>query len=412
MGQFRKGWHQRKNQQSTLAKWYLTNLTLITGYSSSFQQIIESELTSDKMLDKPGDIVTKLDTSSFPPISNNLYPAPAHVTTVCLEKNPGEMIGIEFKKFDLKTFIVSGIVDDSIVSRTDMKIGQEILAVNGEPIKTLGQLSQIIRSNRELQFTLLDPTVNRNPYCYVEVATDSMLHPMVSFERCCNDTMVMIGNIFMSDLTKTRLQSGDIVVAVNGVPVWQPDQAREVQVRAAMKSEPFVFYCINMEELRDVFIAKVPKNIEVLTILSTQFVKMYIRKLHPSTIAIKDERCSFYYRVNVNRTTQKYEFECREADPDTENIFHTTSKSCNWIMDALNTLMDQQLEALKKNIVENAWKATLVLRRNTVIFDDVISSVVAERQREFIWNPDRSISNMHEIPVVVEAVPVHESVAL
>lgn len=372
-------------------------------------QLYQSELksiTNTIMQFQPGDIITKLDTSSGgPPISNNLFPAPAHVTTVFLEKNPGDAIGIEFKIIRSKTVIVTGIVDGSILSRTGMKIGHEILTVNGQRITTAGQLRQIIRSNRTLEFTLIDKS---NPCCYVEVATNSMLHPVVSFERCCNNTMVMIDHVFISGLTKTRLRSGDIVVAVNGIPVWQPEQAREVQIRVAMRSEPFVFYCIDMEQLRDVFISKVPKNICIyegdglFVSDDRQYFMTEIVKRNPSTIIIEDKVSAIQYRVKVNYTTQQYECECRDVtnNVNVEINFDTGYKTCDWILHALNTLMDQQLEVLKMTIAANAWNATLNLRRSTGV----------EGQRNFGRNPNHSTS-VQEIPVV-EAVPVHESVTL
>lgn len=358
-----------------------------------------------------GDVITELDTPSCPPISNNLYPAPANITTVFVDRNPGDVLGIEFKNIAPTTVIVSGVVEDSIISRTDMKPGHEILTVNGEPITTSGQLSQIIRRNRRLEFKLCDPIVNRNPFCYVEIISNSMENPGVSFERCCNDTMVMIGHVFISDLTKTRLQTGDLVLAVNGVPVWQPEQAREVQIRAAMKSEPFVFYCINMEELRDFFISQIPENLEIISVLSKKNIKMQIRKIDPFTITIMDENSRGCYRVKVNRMTQLYEFECREGNVDGETLFLMTSKTSNWILDALNTLMEQQLQILKTNIVTSAWKATLVMRRNTIVLDDMLSSVVAVASQHELGRNSNHSTSTHEIPVV-EAVPVHESVAL
>jgi S1-C subfamily serine protease len=152
------------------------------------------------------------------------YPVP-FIVTFSIEKQSGQPLGITIKNTDQNTVTVTGISSDSFVKGTPIQVGTEILAINGEPAHDYRQTCQIIRSSVFLELTTFDVTASMSPFCYVEAAPTSKINPGITFDSCCDRTMVMVGDIFLSDRSRTRLRVGDIVLAVNGVPVWKPEEA-------------------------------------------------------------------------------------------------------------------------------------------------------------------------------------------
>eukprot|EP00978_Attheya_sp_CCMP212_P041045 scaffold230623_cov57-Attheya_sp.AAC.4 len=183
------------------------------------------------------------------------YPVPIAVT-ISIAKTPGQPLGITMKNINHTTVTVTGISPDSFVKGTSIQVGTEILAINGESTYNARESSQIIRRSAFLELTTFDETASRSPFCYVEVAPTSKINPGISFDSCCDRTMVMVADIFLSDPSRTRLRVGDIVLAVNGVPVWKPEEADSEQLKAVCNSKSLVLYCVHMDALRDFFSKK------------------------------------------------------------------------------------------------------------------------------------------------------------
>jgi len=187
-----------------------------------------------------------------PPTIADPYPVPRVMTALVQKPSPNATIGMALNNLDSHAVVVKRIDPDSLVRGTILQEGFEILAINGEAIHNRKQASAILKAYSQLEFTVVDPISSlHSPCTYVEVAPTSKISPGVSFDSCSNRTMVMISEIFLSDLSKTRLRVGDIVLAINGRPIWKPEQADEEQLKAARASQAVVLYCVDMDSLSD-----------------------------------------------------------------------------------------------------------------------------------------------------------------
>lgn len=343
------------------------------------------------------------------PISDP-YPVP-QVGTVSLEKAHDELLGIKVKSHaDENAVYVSGMVAGSMIARTSMKVGDEILAVNGQAVSTAKQVIEMISDSSRVEFTTFDSTCNKAPFCYVEVAPTSKINPGVSFAGCCNRSMVMIGDIFVADLTKTRLRKGDIVLAVNGVPVWKPEDADREQLRAARDSKSVVLYCVDMEALRAFFAKHVPRRHALGTDVRTTGVSI----LDASTVIIAERDCRFVAKVNLesqlfeDETQGQYRLKTFGSDY-TSKYLHVKNSyaTCHKTFEALNDLMQRQLLVLKAKIVANAWNASLK-RDDSIPTYMVPSAPLAPME---IGSPDHAALRHSMIPTA-QAIPIETAFSM
>jgi hypothetical protein len=170
--------------------------------------------------------------------------------------------------------------------------------------------------------------------------------------------MVVISGLFVAS-AKTRLQVGDIVLAVNGVPVWKPEQADREQLAAARASKASVLYCVDMESLRDYFVSIVHRNHQ-LEGRATVFHKH--KRNHYS---IKESNC--VCTAKVNKETLLFDDETdwshRFKTYGETGLLHmktSYSQSCAPALVAVNDFLRMQLGRLSAKVVAHAWEFSLV----------------------------------------------------
>eukprot|EP00977_Amphora_coffeiformis_P029227 scaffold39548_cov168-Amphora_coffeaeformis.AAC.1 len=289
------------------------------------------------------------------------YPVPS-VGTVTIEKeSPHDKIGIKFKLIHESVIRVDGLAPGSLVARTTMKVGQEILAINGHAVHGTRQVVDMIRDNRKLEFTTFDHTKHKqlSPFCYVEVAPTGRINPGISFDSCRSRSMVIVGDMFVSDLSKTRLRKGDIVLAVNGVPVWKPEVADEMQIQAARDAQALVLYCVDMDALRDHFHVYVDKQ-QDLPGNNTRHA--YIKKVDANTIQILERECRAVAKIDLETQLYRDETEWQmrlKSVGDKDLQVKKSYQVCSKTIDAINQLLEDQLLVVKAKIVGQAWHASL-----------------------------------------------------
>ena len=339
------------------------------------------------------------------------YPVPP-VATVTIEKeNPNEKLGIKFNQYKQGVVVVGGLTPGSLTARTNMKIGQEILAMNGHAVHRAQQLVHMIRDNRKMEFTVFDQTRDKQmpPFCYVEVAPTSRINPGISFDSCCNRSMIMVGDIFVKDLSKTRLRKGDIVLAVNGVPVWKAELADELQIKAARDAKALVLYCVDMEALRDHFLANVDKQ---QTLLGNDVRHTRIQKVDANTIQIMERECRAVATVDLD--TQLYRDETEwQMRLKTVGSNHTNKdlyvknsyKACSMSIDALNKLIKDQLLIMQAKIVGQAWRASVKKSEADIPTYNIPGAPSSPTE---IGNSDNDTTARHVIPTV-QATPVDDT---
>lgn len=267
------------------------------------------------------------------------------------------------KKTGSNTVIVTGLHPDSLLKDTNVRDGTVLLAVNGEAVHTANQASEIIRgAYTRLEFTTLLGTSRPSipPFCYLEVAPTSKLHPGITFDSCCDRTMVMISQVFITDLTKTRLRVGDIVLAVNGIPVWKPHDADCEQVKAARNSHSLVLYCVAMDALRDHFAIEADS---AHMVNSQEARAARVTKIKSGTYLITEGPCRFYARVDAKTqllediTEWEYRIKAVGRDHTSKDLCKRISYKdfCRPAFLNMNKWIEEQLEVLKREVVEKAW---------------------------------------------------------
>jgi hypothetical protein len=146
---------------------------------------------------------------------------------------------------------------------------------------------------------------------------------------------------------------GDLVLAVNGVPVWKPEDADLLQLKAACSSQAVVLYCVNMDALRQHFgrqtlkMCPFPEQPERIAA---------IHKVGPGWYDLRERQCIF--TANVDHKTQLFEdcteWEYRIKNMGTQNRKVSYKLVCLPTFQCMNKLMSKQLDQLKVKIVARA----------------------------------------------------------
>ena len=286
------------------------------------------------------------------------YPVPC-VSTFSVERNYGQKLGITVK-VDFETrVVVSAIRPDSILHEYPIQINDEILAINGIAVHKAKQAGDIMKAFTKLEFTVLTSSTrdSMTSCCYVEVAPISRINPGISFDSCCHRSLVMISDIFIPEST-TNLNRGDIVLAINGVPVWKPEAADNLQLLAARDCTALVLYCVNMDILR-ILLAK---NAKMTHNYGADVRRATIARLSKTRLEIRERGCQLSAQVDMDTQLLK-------NITDMDNLYkfrndHVSKKVsyehvCLPTFKSLNSLLTKQLIVLKDAVVKQAWKYSI-----------------------------------------------------
>lgn len=223
-----------------------------------------------------------------------MYPVLAVMTALIEKSSTDQALGIFLMNANEHTVLKC----DSLFKSTCVCAGTEVLAVNGEAVHSRRQLADIIMAYPTLEFTTHDASRSIiPPFCYLEVAPTSKINPGVSFDSCCDRTLVMISQVFLADLCKTRLRRGDIVLAINGIPVWKPEDADSEQLNSAHLHQSVVLYCVDMNALRDHYVAQV--DINKSSPIGDVPREAWVTKRAPGCYSISNRNCVCSAVVNL-----------------------------------------------------------------------------------------------------------------
>lgn len=371
---------------------------------------------------------------------DNPYPVPS-VRTISVEKfDTRQIVGISMNALDTNSVvIVSKISQNGLLHNKNIKIGDEILAINGIAIHTPQQAASIISSNNKLEFLLLDPyNISPNqppatPFCYVEVAPTTKTNPGVSFDSCCGRSMVIISEIFLSDLNKTRLRYGDIVLAINGKPIWKPEQADIEQIKAAKSGKAVILYCINMKALRDHFTTvckrtwtdgtggggrKRTATIQPLLLSSTLSTNNEFDYDNASNgYLIKERDCNCIGIINTETQLLDDQTEWNDriknlgGDHTSKHMYKKISyeRICKPTLQNLNELISNQLRILKLRIVGHSWHSAITEQQQEGSNETTPTTyVLPSAPPAMAMEVNNSLRGLNMIPLA-EAIPVEPS---
>ena len=294
------------------------------------------------------------------------YPVPAVGSALVEKATPSAPVGVRMLTTKKNVVVVAMVKPNSPLQGTSVTEGAEILAINGEAVHSSAQAARIIQANKKLEFTTIDRNTRKEPFCYVEVAPTSKINPGVSFDSCCDRSLVMISKVFVADLEKTRLRVGDIVLAVNGIPVWKPEAADEEQLRAARASQALVLYCVNMDALRDRIARQVEGFVPVPTPPYEARVAVLSKK-ERGWYELYEQSCLFTAKVDHktqlfdDQTDWVYRVKTIGRDMTSKTLQKKVSyeKICRPTFLLMNHTLTQQLNLLAQKVVAKAWNFTV-----------------------------------------------------
>jgi len=184
------------------------------------------------------------------------FPVPNFIQVI-VEKTPSGRLGIHFSWTGRKgdRVQVSKIAEDSPLQDTYLKVGHSVLTVNSVFAGTALRASELILNGpKQVSITATsDPCSVKAPYCkLVSAPTSAQQHPGISFSASRDRCLVQVSRLFSrGPFNRSNVSLGDIVLAVNGIPVSTPEEADQALREGLNPDTPFtVLYVVNMQEYR------------------------------------------------------------------------------------------------------------------------------------------------------------------
>ena len=182
-------------------------------------------------------------------VLENPFPVPEIDTIWVQKEQANQTIGVSFTMRDRGFVEVTRVHPYSPLLGTTLRAGQQILAINGIPIKTSTQAVEAVKSApRMLQFSVIKKI--QVPFCKMVAVPVWKHHPGVVFESTRGRSLVQVSRIFpKGPFSDSDLREDDLVLAVNGFPVSIPEQAdRALELH---RNQPNAFvYALSIRSLR------------------------------------------------------------------------------------------------------------------------------------------------------------------
>ena len=196
----------------------------------------------------PGGEAVRVLTKPFPFPSHLIY----HIKA---RKNPAGRLGVKFVWDGRKgsRVQVAKINDESALLETDLQVGHSVIAINAKSVVDPIQASNLVvdAPETEISITAIDaPSDNDPPFCKLVTAPTSREHPGVSFDSTRRRCMVQVSRVFANGpFAGSDLHQGDVVLAVNGIPVSKPEEADAV-LRLCVDMPNTILYVVDMTQYR------------------------------------------------------------------------------------------------------------------------------------------------------------------
>jgi hypothetical protein len=304
----------------------------------------------------PKELNIKSITHPFP----SRVPASFTISVV----RPDGPLGCSFAGTEPGTVHITAIQSFSVLNSTPIRVGHILLAVDGVQVQSRQHAAQLIKSvspGFELQLTAGD----RTPALYKLVpAKFSKSHPSIVFDSTRHRTMVQVSRIFPNTaFSSTTLEVGDLVMAVNGVPVSRPEDADRLY-RQSMGVA--VLYVLDMSAVQDDILSKLaaakPNNLKnaKLKRLSDIEFQFSCARYHAKTLELDSQTHQFVDPVPFRHLWYNQgggndliawprQVYMEAAYVATVQVFMTT----------YNAIIDHQLKSLEDVVCKAAWKRAM-----------------------------------------------------
>ena len=250
--------HNRKAQAKVQARMPLIFVSLRPDYLPYFTPKSLNKMLFRRSL-KPSSAASQLKSKSTGDavlVLTEPYPVPNFVQ-VTVEKPKSGRLGIHFSWTGRKAdrVQVSKINEDSPLQDTPLKVGHSVLSVNSVFAGNAVRASELILNGpKQVSITATcDPCSVKAPYCkLVSAPTSAQQHPGIRFSASRDRCLVQVSRLFpRGPFTRSGVSQGDIVLAVNGIPVSTPEEADQALREGLDPDTPYtVLYVVNMQEYR------------------------------------------------------------------------------------------------------------------------------------------------------------------
>jgi PDZ domain len=186
------------------------------------------------------------------PVLAKPFPAPEVITVTFSKPTPGK-VGVQFRWGGGRSdrVRISKIAKNSPLHETPLAVGHLVLAINGVAAVSAIQAAGLIRdSGPSVTIATIAESSVTAPFCMLITAPSSKHHPGVNFNSTRDRCLVQVSRVFSKGpFAGSGLNIGDIVLAVNGVPVSKPEDA-DRELREAQSQPYTILYVVNMAAYR------------------------------------------------------------------------------------------------------------------------------------------------------------------
>ena len=346
------------------------------------------------------------------------YPSSFSLQEVVLVRDAKEKekVGLSLKKQQHESAIrITGLTETSPLHGSAIRsrpggAGQLLLAVNGNPDMSNAAAAAKLIAKSTQRGTVLKLLICEDPgaSCLHVIAAPSWKHsPGINFGSTRGRTLVTISKIFQRGpfTGNPHLNQGDIVLAVNGIPVSKPEEADRALRTPMASSEDnatmTVLHVLNVQALRAMVMNAVDQKKIIYGGISVAFETAdHERKLRRTTCLSQIEPGAAHMMVVRRANRQDHTFPI-SYDPETQRMYDpepitkmisvTSSTSSatttvggvhdrhhahgpyskkpavtykHWyalgackFMELFNEIMDANLSLLEDNACEHAWRS-------------------------------------------------------
>lgn len=278
--------------------------------------------------------------------------------TVAIQRPTGP-VGVVFRTDDSGTVAFSRIAKESPLNSTPIGVGHACLAINGQAVTTAKHAAEIIRDSQSpmITFTYAEPC---SPHYKMVVAPVSKTLAGISLTSSRDEALVAVSRVFKGHFAATSIKVGDIVLAVNGVPVTDKSDA----LRLMKASEGLVvLYVLDMESVRS-------KIVEEIT-SSAGWAGTQLQRTGDKTFKLKVPKGNAQRTFDVELDLNSMKIVDHEAhtrlaaEPlvgkistfQTLRVYYTVSYKTlgRPFLEKMNFILERQLSALEEIVGNQAW---------------------------------------------------------
>jgi len=315
------------------------------------------------------------------------YPSSFRIHEVTLVKSKeSTKIGLSLRKRSNKATVeISGVSETSPLRDTAIRAGQLLIGVNGDAdLPTAATAVKLMYAASNVKLLVCERPSSQ---CIQVVAAPFFKHsPGICFSSTRGGSLVSVSKVmkrgcFAGTTRQAFLNKGDIVLAVNGIPVSKPEEANRALRVPLADGSLTVLHTIDMAQLRSslsnlVDQSKLYKGVSIgfkpdKQDPSQQWMVCRLSKKQKSTACVEktfpilydsETQHMFDPRPHINFFNSGSAF---VAGSDANSVVNSwyTAGACRF-MSTFNHLMDANLDGIEDNAIDHSWRVSTQLTKS------------------------------------------------